>query len=388
MSKQTEFLNTFAQAVSALALYPDGHKSREGAIDKVYGKMVDLAAEDDVPNFSFIGQDVVYSSIPIREMRGWDWAAKLSDAGIQRLEWNKRVSREETEGFLDELLDRLSLRPSDSRTARQEVERNIKYGEIGFKSGEKVEDGEVLTATLDFTLHEEAETVRWLHDELSSGRDLPIIEAESVVRALSVAMHGDQQMLLPLLSLKEFDQYTTTHCLNVSVLTMGLAEWLGLGAKDVRAFGVAGLMHDLGKVKIPTEVLNKKGKLDDNERAIMNAHPAEGARIILSTHDDLDLAAVVAYEHHIMIDGGGYPSLRYRRDCHQGSKLVHVCDVYDALRTNRPYRDAWPMEKVLGYMQEKAGTEFDKEVVEGFIHMMKVWEPRVAQVAEHEPLPS
>jgi putative two-component system response regulator len=134
--------------------------------------------------------------------------------------------------------------------------------------------------------------------------------------------------------------------------------------------------------------LNKKGKLDDNERTIMNAHPEEGARIILSTHDDLDLAAVVAYEHHIMIDGGGYPSMKFKRDCHQGSKLVHVCDVYDALRTKRPYRDAWPMKKVLGYMEEKAGTEFDKDVVEGFIHMMKVWEPRLARVDEHEPLPS
>ena len=192
-------------------------------------------------------------------------------------------------------------------------------------------------------------------------------------RALSVAMHEDQQMLLPLLTLKDFDQYTTTHSLNVSVLTMGLAEWLGLGAKDVRAFGVAGLMHDLGKVKIPKEILNKKGKLDDSERAIMNSHPVEGARIILSTHDDLDLAAVVAYEHHILIDGGGYPTMKFKRDCHQGSKLVHVCDVYDALRTDRPYRDAWPTSKVLDYMVEKAVTEFDKTVVDGFGHMLKFW---------------
>lgn len=387
MSKQTEFLNTLAQAVSALALYPDGHKSRDGAIDKVYEKMVDLLAEDDLPSFSFIGRDVIYSNVPVREMRGWDWAAKLSDAGIQRLEWNSKFTREELEGFLDELLDRLSLRPSDSRTARQEVVRNIKYGEIALGDG-SAPDQEVLTAVLDFTLHEEAETIRWLHDELQDGRDLPIMEAESVVRALSVAMHGDQQMLLPLLTLKDFDQYTTTHSLNVSVLTMGLAEWLGLGAKDVRAFGVAGLMHDLGKVKIPKEILNKKGKLDDSERAIMNSHPVEGARIILSTHDDLDLAAVVAYEHHIMIDGGGYPTMKFKRDCHQGSKLVHVCDVYDALRTDRPYRDAWPTSKVLDYMVEKAGTEFDKTVVDGFVHMMKVWEPRVAHVTEHEALPT
>jgi HD-GYP domain-containing protein (c-di-GMP phosphodiesterase class II) len=118
---------------------------------------------------------------------------------------------------------------------------------------------------------------------------------------------------------------------------MALAEWIGMGAHDVRTFGVAGLLHDLGKVKIPLEVLNKAGKLTDEERRIMNLHPTEGARIIISSEPELDMAAVVAYEHHIMLNGGGYPKLAFPRDCHEASKLVHVCDVYDALRTNRPY---------------------------------------------------
>ena len=78
-----------------------------------------------------------------------------------------------------------------------------------------------------------------------------LLEAESVVRSLSLAMHGDKNIVIPLLQLKEFDQYTTTHSLNVSVLTMALAEWMGMGAKEVQAFGVAGLLHDLGKVRIP-----------------------------------------------------------------------------------------------------------------------------------------
>jgi HD-GYP domain-containing protein (c-di-GMP phosphodiesterase class II) len=87
---------------------------------------------------------------------------------------------------------------------------------------------------------------------------------------------------------------------------------------------------------------------------------------------------VVAYEHHIMINGGGYPKLEYPRDCHQGSKLVHVCDVYDALRTNRPYRAAWPAPKVLAYVEERAGTEFDREIARGFAKMMAEWEPKMA----------
>ena len=247
---------------------------------------------------------------------------------------------------------------------------------------------EISSATLSFNLNEESEAVKWMHEEIEVGQKLPLIEAEAVVRSLSVAMHGDQQVMVPLLKLKEYDEYTVTHCLNVSVLAMALTEWIGLGDRDVRAFGVAGLLHDLGKTKIPKEILHKSGKLHENEREVMNRHPADGARIILESHDNLDLAAVVAYEHHIMIDGGGYPQFSYARDCHQGSKLVHVCDVYDALRTKRPYRDAWPSEKVLNYLEERAGTEFDNEIANKFVRMMKVWEPQIARVSADEAVPS
>jgi putative nucleotidyltransferase with HDIG domain len=186
-----------------------------------------------------------------------------------------------------------------------------------------------------------------------------------------MAMHGDQDMILPLLQLKEFDEYTTTHSLNVSVLTMALAESLGLAAQDVRTFGIAGLLHDLGKVNVPQDILNKPGKLTDEERMIMQQHPVAGAKLIIESGRRLDLAAAVAHEHHIMINGHGYPKRHYDRDCHKASKVVHVCDVFDALRTRRPYRDAWESERALVYIEERAGTEFEPEAAIAFVAMMR-----------------
>jgi putative nucleotidyltransferase with HDIG domain len=220
----------------------------------------------------------------------------------------------------------------------------------------------------------------------SGSTSLPLAEAESVVRSLSVAMHGDKNIVLPLLQLKEFDQYTTTHSLNVSVLTMALAEWLGMGAMDVRAFGVAGLLHDLGKVRIPKEVLTKPGKLTDEEWVVMRRHPVDGAKIIYESDRDLDLAAAVAYEHHIMINGQGYPRRHFERGVHSASKLVHVCDVYDALRTNRPYREAWESEKVLRHIEAGAGPDFELEAATAFCAMMRQWERRVAVVDDKTPI--
>jgi putative two-component system response regulator len=195
------------------------------------------------------------------------------------------------------------------------------------------------------------------------------------------------RMILPLLKLKEFDQYTTTHSLNVAVLSMGLAETLGCRPGAIRSIGVAGLLHDIGKIRIPLEVLTKPGRLTDEERLVMNRHPVDGARIIMQSDEDLGLAAAVAYEHHIMLNGGGYPTLHFNRECTMASRLVHVCDVYDALSTKRPYRDAWPAEKTFAYLEEGAGSEFDPGLVAAFIRTLRQGHAQV-RVLTDEPGPA
>ncbi len=380
MADPINFLNSLAQALSALSLYPDGHSHRERALDRIFESLVDLVSDDPNPAFSFLGDELIYNDRPLRELRDWGWSKKLSDVGVQRLLLNRETTREELEGFLDEVLARVTLQNIDTAEARQMRRSSIRFGAIGIRGEHEDDDEAVVTAALSFSLQEEAETIDWIHDELQSGRALPLQEAEAVVRALTVAMHGDQQMIIPLLNLRNFDEYTTTHSLNVCVLAMALAEWMGLGARDVRAFGVAGLMHDLGKTTIPLEILNKAGTLTHEEREIMKRHPVEGAKIIISTEPDLDLAAVVAYEHHVMLNGGGYPTFAFARDCHRGSKFVHVCDVYDALRTTRPYRGAWESDKVLAYMEERSGLEFEGEIAHAFTQMMREWEPQMTEL--------
>jgi len=382
VSEAAEFLGAFAQALAGMSLYGDGHPARERAIDTAYQELRDLQAQHPHPLFTFLGDEVIFGRLPLREMRDWGWSSRLAEAGIQRLEFADDVTRDDFEGFLEDVYSRLTLVGLDTADARQMRPSGIKFGVVGVRSGGEGVEDLLPTATIAFSLGEEAETIRWLHDEVKQRESLPLAEAEAVVRSLSVAMHGDQQMILPLLQLKQFDEYTTTHSLNVSVLSMALAEYLGMAPADVRAFGVAGLLHDLGKVRIPIEILTKPGKLTPDERVLMNRHPVEGARLILESEEDLDLAAVVAYEHHIMLNGMGYPQVRYRRPCHEASNLVHVCDVYDALRTRRPYRDAWPVEQVLPYIEGRAGLEFDPDYVAAFISMMRKWETQVAVVSD------
>jgi putative nucleotidyltransferase with HDIG domain len=382
MSDPVRFLSAFSNALASASLYGEGHPAYARAADAAYRQLQDLQA-DSGPRlrFSFLDGEVVFGERLLHELQAWDWSSRLTDAGIQRIEVSGAVSQDEFDGFLEQVASRLAQRPSETATARQESAGAIRFGQLGVRRERLVSAGpeKTLIATLNWGLREECETLRWMHDEVENRGKLPLLEAEAVVASLSVAMHAEQAVILPLLNLKEFDQYTTTHSMNVAVLAMALAESLELGAAQVRAVGVAGLLHDLGKVRIPREVLLKPGRLTDAERAEIQRHPAEGARIILAGQQQLDLAAVVAYEHHIMLDGTGYPCRHFARETHYGSRLVHVCDVYDALRTRRPYREAWESEAALTYIEERAGVEFDPALAHTFTAMMRRWDHRVME---------
>ena len=375
MSDPFRYLTSLGQALAVMGLYPPGHPARERAVDASFELLGDLATAEAQPRFSFIDGEVIYQRQILRELAAWEWAGRLAAKGVERIEFLEGVTREEYAGWLGELQELLAGDTLDTAEARQLVSRRIRYGAVevrGQPATALAGEEELLLPDLDA----EVETINWIHGEVGRNGKLPLLEAEAVVRSLAVAMRSQKQIRLPLLQLKNFDQYTTTHSSNVAVLAMGLTEYLGLGSREVREFGVAGLLHDLGKVRIPKDILVKPGQFTEEERAVMQAHPKEGARIIIEQEMHLDVAAFVAYEHHIMLNGGGYPPLRYQRECHYASKVVHVCDVYDALCTDRPYRAAWASERAVSYLGERSGMEFDPELVDAFTRMIGDWSQR------------
>ncbi len=394
MSDPIRFLTAMGQALSATGLYRAGHPARERAVDQAWEHLDALQRLDPAPSFSFLGDEVLYRQQALRDFKAWDWARRLAKAGVQRVEFEREVSRDELADFLNEVHKKVTTGEEDTSEARQLRRPSIRFGAVSLRGASAdvvVETAE--STTVPYTLDDEIETVGWIHAEVQETETLPLAEANAVVRSLSLAMHGQSRMLMPLLSLKNYDQYTTTHATNVSVLAMALAEYIGLAARDIREFGVAGLLHDLGKVRVPKDILVKKGALTEHELAVLRKHPVDGARLIMAREQKLDLAATVAYEHHILINGHGYPRMRYARDTHFASKLVHVCDVFDALCTARPYREPWQTEVALAYVEERAGVDFDPQLAEAFAGMMRLWTyqrvtmPGVPQGGAASPLP-
>jgi putative nucleotidyltransferase with HDIG domain len=393
MIPEVAFLHALAQALATAGLYSPAHPARRRAVDAVDQRLRVLQAEDAHPCFTFLDRDVIYGHTPLRELRDWEWAGRCAAAGVQRIEVLHDPTADELSALIDDIQARLTA-PSGAPPAAPR-QTAVRYGPVGVQNGsldfDQVKQStivagmrELLSHAGEYTLREEAEAVRWMHGESSRTNSIPLIEAEAVVRSLSVALHADGRLMIPLLRLKAFDQYTTTHSINVSILVMALAEALGHVPRDVRALGIAGLLHDLGKVRVPPDILTKPGALSPDEREILDRHPAEGARLILNSDRELTLQAAVAFEHHIWIDGGGYPRRRFARECHYASTLVHICDVFDALRTDRPYRPAWTSAQALEYIERRSGKEFDPELAEAFASLMRKKESQVRIVDEED----
>jgi HD-GYP domain-containing protein (c-di-GMP phosphodiesterase class II) len=236
-------------------------------------------------------------------------------------------------------------------------------------------DESALSATLDTApvperFREELDTVFWIEQQVRAGRRLPVLEADAVTHSLFVALQHDGPDRLPQLPLHDMTEYIAVHAINVALLAMALGEFVGLDDGEVRDLGMAALLHDIGMARMPLAVLAKAEQLEPAERERIKQHPIEGAAIIVAADGALDLAAVVAYEHHLRPDGTGYPQLSYRRSGHFASRLVQLCDIYHALRSPRPFRKAWPADIVASFITERAGFEFDPELAASLTSMV------------------
>jgi putative nucleotidyltransferase with HDIG domain len=262
---------------------------------------------------------------------------------------------------------------------------SIRFGSVVVRSeAEGMDEAEIMRRiaadNIPYNLGDEVNAVKWMQQEASANSKVPIAEADTVVRSLSVAMRGSSAMIIPLLRLKASDPYSAIHSINVSVLSMALAEFVGLSPGDVHSLGMAALLHDLGMARVPQELLYKVGELTPEEKATIERHPVDGARIIMASSKRQDVAALVAYEHHMRPDGTGYPLRTHPSAPQYASGLVRVCSVYNALRITRPHRPPLPAATALLFLEDRAGTEFDKELAMTFTNMMRRLEPHIAEV--------
>jgi putative nucleotidyltransferase with HDIG domain len=215
-------------------------------------------------------------------------------------------------------------------------------------------------------LSEAKHTTRRLMDDIKLGKQLDLPQVESLVERLTQAVLTSKDVLLSLARIKNADEYTYQHALAVSALCISFGAALELDAKQIKYLGIGGLLHDIGKVKVPSAILNKPGALTEPEFEVMKQHVTHGMCILRQTSLD-DRAMCITAHHHERLDGSGYPEGLQGEQISAFGQMAAVIDIYDALTSERCYKKSMPPTHALRKLLEWSQSYVKRELVEQFI---------------------
>ena len=217
------------------------------------------------------------------------------------------------------------------------------------------------------------EAVVSMFQEARMGNAIEAKDAMLLVEEIGNSVLRNPGALISLARLKRADDYTYMHSVAVCGLMIALAQKLGLNQRDTREAGLAGLLHDVGKMAIPPEVLNKPGKLTDEEFTLVKSHPTEGHKMLLESNGVSEAALDVCLHHHEKIDGKGYPHRLSGADISLFAKMGAVCDVYDAITSDRPYKAGWNPAEAIRRMAEWSKSHFEDNVFQAFVKSVGIY---------------
>lgn len=212
-----------------------------------------------------------------------------------------------------------------------------------------------------------------MFSEVRMGQAIDAGQVVALVEEISASVLRNPNALISLARLKNSDEYTYMHSVAVCALMIALARQLGLAEEQVREAGMAGLLHDIGKMMIPDDILNKPGKLTDSEFDTVRSHPLAGGKILMDSQQVSAMVLDVCLHHHEKVDGSGYPHRLKGDQISLFAKMGAVCDVYDAITSDRPYKNGWDPAESIRKMAEWCKGHFDEAVFKAFVKSVGIY---------------
>lgn len=303
---------------------------------------------------------------------------ELEARGIGGFEFRGPVELDVMEAFLDAY-----LRPEPGRDESGSADsvREFSPGVLQLPPNNDPppdrEDPEAKRASARRTFFRALAAAHGVVRQVSSQRISELRKARAVVHEMVDTLVDEEFSLIGLSAIQDFDPYTFQHSVHVSVLSMALGQRLGLSRTDLAALGVAAMFHDMGKTRVPREVLRKPGRFDEQEWSVMRTHPLSGAREFLrlgAVSDLLIQVMLVSAEHHLRFDGSGYPRLGDAWGQGLFARVVTIADCYDAMTASRIYmKRPFTPDAVVRYLCEHAGRMFDPDLTRLFIGMIGLY---------------
>lgn len=372
LAQYDEVLRRLAAGVRAGQLYAREHPLVARNVDGLLAALKPLLQAAPSLTIGIVGGQFVVADTPMPKTSAsmGELIRRLKDQQIERISFERGFTADDALGFM------LAV-AAMSGTAEAGRELSFPHLRIGrIQAGEGRSDGVASDMAAIRRLYTgavgAAESI-W-HAAATEGKpDLPV--ALQAIDGLADAVTQNRTAVIALTAMRNYDNYTFTHMVNVAILTMGQARALGIEGQLLREFGLSALMHDLGKVRTPKEVLNKPEKLTSEELELMRRHPVDGAEILRRTPEMPMLAPVVAFEHHLRLDGTGYPAGLKRSALNLGTMLCSIADVFDAMRSQRTYQQAFPTERILTVLKLNDGMHFDQHLVRRFVQLVGIYPP-------------
>jgi len=377
-----DFLKKLGGALRGAQLYSPSHPLVQRSFEALNESLTQLLADQPSIAIGIIGNEIVVGDVPIPRAADTmgEMIRRLKSLGIERIAFERGVTPEQVQ-TLALTIAHPERKPGQSAPGAEPADPlavlnslpNIRVGRI--QTEEKKEEAVADIAAIR-RLYSDATNVAQTVWDIAQSEGVPDPKAaRALVDSLAQAVSANRTALIALTALKNYDNYTFTHMVNVSILTMSQARALGLDGTMLRELGLAALMHDIGKVRTPTEILNKPEKLTDDEFKIMRMHVVDGAEILRRTPEMPNIAPVIAFEHHLRIDGTGYPFGVRRLGLNIGTQLCSIADVYDAMRSQRTYQQAFPSDRILEVMKRNDGHQFDQNLVRRFTQLLGIYPP-------------
>jgi HD-GYP domain-containing protein (c-di-GMP phosphodiesterase class II) len=361
-------VSDLAQAVQAVSVYPESHQRVQDLLARLHQRIKEEAGRLSTLHIGFLGDHAIVDEFPFlgNSPTLHKLIRKMQDKGIEKVSFREGITFGELKRFV-------CLVGGGRESAAEMRWEHISYGRIHeVAEGENLPSG-LSTVVRSHVLQGTAEVLKGLLVSLAGGGvaevGVRVSEGRDLVDAVMRGLRQEGMLIDRLMRLQAHDDYTVTHSMNVCVIVVAQAIHLGFSESQVQEIGMAALLHDVGKETIPADILNKPGRLDAREFERMTEHPAIGAKILRKIDCGSDLPMIVAFEHHVKYDRSGYPAVRFERVMHPASYMTQIADVYDALRTYRPYRKSLDLNTTLSIMKEGRGTEFEPRMFDSFLEL-------------------
>lgn len=354
MSKEkvSELISYIMTAISSCSLYSEKHAMVKEFCGKAFKLIQDLFV-DDSASLLMIGDSFIFNDTPVtgKSIHITNFLKILKRKKIEKIIIQKGLNAEEFLKFI------ISMSSRDIVSSSPHIAVGII--EVRFKTPE-TDSAAILEGSIS--------KVKDSYLGISAFKKLDMVGLEDAVVGFISTMKKELNVLSIVSPVKSHSEYTYVHATNVSVLTIFQAESLGLKGEYLHDIGLAGLLHDVGKMFVSSAVLEKKSKLDEDEWFEMRKHPVYGAVFLSKLPDVPHLTAVAAFEHHMKFDGSGYPETkRIGKKQHLISQMIAIADFFDAMRTERPYRKSLNVHAISGLMKEGAGKDFNPHLVDNFL---------------------